>query len=99
MTVRNPPIASRPRLASIAQHPGYAGVFQPGRLTFGLIAPLEAYPDAPWPTLQRHAEAARLVDSLDSVADDSTLTTLRAADLLASRVFASADQEVPCPPP
>jgi luciferase-type oxidoreductase len=62
---RNAPIASRPRLASIAQHPGYAGVFQPGRLTFGLIAPLEGYPDAPWPTLQGHAAAARLVDSLD----------------------------------
>ena len=47
----------------------------------------------------RLRHASRLVDSLDSVADDSTLTTLRAADLLASRVFASADQEVPCPPP
>jgi len=63
--LRAAPIASRPRLASIAQHPGYAGVFQPGRLSFGLIAPLEGYPDAPWPTLQGHAEAARLVDSLD----------------------------------
>jgi luciferase-type oxidoreductase len=63
--MREAPIAGRPRLASIAQHPGYAGVFQPGKLTFGLIAPLEGYPDAPWPTLQHHAAAVQLVDSLD----------------------------------
>jgi hypothetical protein len=67
-TVRQAPVASRPRLASLAQHPGYARVFQPGRLTFGLIAPLEAYPAAPWPTLQDHVAAAKLVDSLDFAA-------------------------------
>lgn len=62
------PVASGAQLASLAQHPGYARVFQENRLTFGLIAPLEAYPHAPWPTLQDHLAAARLVDSLDFAA-------------------------------
>lgn len=46
----------------LAQHPGYARVFQPGRLTFGFIAPLESYPDSPGPTLADHAELAIKVD-------------------------------------
>lgn len=46
----------------LARHPGYARVFQPGRLTFGFIAPLESYPDTPGPTLAGHAEMARKVD-------------------------------------
>lgn len=58
-----PPIATPPFLASIDEHPGYAGVFQPGRLSFGLVAPLEAYPAAPWPTLQHDIDAVRLVES------------------------------------
>lgn len=66
--LRQAPIASRSRLASLAQHPGYARVFQEGRLTFGLIAPLESYPDAPWPTLLGNEEAARLVDGTDFTA-------------------------------
>ncbi|HXH14783.1 MAG TPA: TIGR03571 family LLM class oxidoreductase [Sphingomonas sp.] len=43
-------------------------MFQPGRLTLGFIAPLEAYPNAPWPTLADHAAMARKVDSLDFAA-------------------------------
>lgn len=62
------PITSRPYLRSIHEHPGYAGVFKPGRLTFGLVAPLEPYPNAPWPTLERHADAVRLVDDTDFAA-------------------------------
>jgi luciferase-type oxidoreductase len=54
--------------ADLAQHPAYARVFQPGRLTLGFIAPLEAYPDAPWPTLADHAALARQVDALDFAA-------------------------------
>jgi luciferase-type oxidoreductase len=46
----------------LVQHPGYARVFQPDHLTFGFIAPLESYPNAPWPTLADHAEMARKVD-------------------------------------
>lgn len=55
-------------LDSVSDHRGYARVFQPGRLTFGLIAPLEGYPDAPWPTLEHHVAAARQVDALDFAA-------------------------------
>ena len=62
------PIAGPPPLASVQEHPGYARVFQADRLTFGLIAPLEGYPDAPWPTLERHLEAARQVDATDMTA-------------------------------
>jgi hypothetical protein len=35
------PAASQPFLASLQNHPGYSGVFQADRLTFGFIAPLE----------------------------------------------------------
>lgn len=61
-------IADPPHVASIAQHPGYSSVFQPERLTFGLIAPLEAYPNALWPTLERDGDAAELVDGTDFAA-------------------------------
>jgi luciferase-type oxidoreductase len=49
---------------ALAEHPAYARVFQPGRLTLGFIAPLEAYPHAPWPTLADHAAMAKKVDAL-----------------------------------
>lgn len=48
--------------AVTAAHRGFARVFQPGRLTFGFIAPLEGYPDSPAPTMRQHAEMARLAD-------------------------------------
>lgn len=62
------PIAGRPPLQTLQEHPGYAGVFRPGRLTFGLVAPLEPYCGAPWPTLQHHEAAVRLVDETDFAA-------------------------------
>ena len=46
----------------LAQHAGYARVFQPGHLTFGFIAPLESYPNTVGPTLADHADMARKVD-------------------------------------
>ncbi|WP_396335872.1 LLM class flavin-dependent oxidoreductase [Azotobacter beijerinckii] len=46
----------------LAEHRGYARIFQPGKLTFGFIAPLESYPDTPWPTLADHQDMARKVD-------------------------------------
>lgn len=48
--------------SELSNHPGYVRVFQPGHLTFGFIAPLESYPNAPWPTLSGHAQMARLAD-------------------------------------
>jgi luciferase-type oxidoreductase len=62
------PIARLPPLASVQAHPGYARVLQRDRLTFGLIAPLEGYPDAPWPTSERHPKAARQGDATDMTA-------------------------------
>lgn len=41
---------------------GFGRVFQPGRLTFGFIAPLESYPDRPAPTMRDHFAMARRVD-------------------------------------
>jgi luciferase-type oxidoreductase len=37
-------------------------VFRPGNLSIGLIAPLEEYPNSPFPTLKDHARLAQLVD-------------------------------------
>jgi luciferase-type oxidoreductase len=46
----------------LVDHRGFARVFAPGKLTFGFIAPLEAYPDTPGPTLRDHERLARRVD-------------------------------------
>ncbi|MEO0370200.1 MAG: LLM class oxidoreductase [Pseudomonadota bacterium] len=42
----------------------YAETFQPGKLTVGLVAPLEAHGNSPVPTLERHIERAKLADAL-----------------------------------
>ena len=43
---------------------GYNEVFRAGRLSLGVVVPIEAYPRGPAPTMARHLERARLVDSL-----------------------------------
>lgn len=43
---------------------GYATVFRPGRLSIGLVAPLEAYPHGPVPALERHLERVQLAEEL-----------------------------------
>jgi luciferase-type oxidoreductase len=48
--------------AELQQHVGYSRVFQPGRLTFGFIAPLESYPQTVGPYMTGHAAMARKVD-------------------------------------
>jgi luciferase-type oxidoreductase len=48
--------------ASLDAHRGFARVFQPDRLTFGFIAPLEGYPDSPAPTMCDHLAMARKAD-------------------------------------
>jgi luciferase-type oxidoreductase len=53
------PLALPPELAV---HSGYARIFQPDRLTFGFIAPLESYPATPGPTMAQHAQMAQRVD-------------------------------------
>jgi len=48
--------------ANLQSHSAYGRVFQPGKLTFGFIMPLEGYPDSPFPTLKDHTRLARLAD-------------------------------------
>ena len=48
---------------ALSSHAGYNRVYQPGRLTFGFIAPLESYPGSPAPTMAGHAQMAKLVDA------------------------------------
>lgn len=40
----------------------YGEVFQPGRLTLGLVIPLEAYPDRAAPTMEDHLKQVQLAD-------------------------------------
>jgi luciferase-type oxidoreductase len=48
--------------ADLRHHRGFARTFAPGKLTFGFIAPLEAYPNTPGPTLADHEKMAQYVD-------------------------------------
>ena len=41
---------------------GYGAVFRPNRLSLGLVAPLEAYPSGPTPTMARHLERVELAE-------------------------------------
>lgn len=52
---------SAPR-SSLERHAAFKRVFTPGRLTFGMIAPLEAYPNTPFPTLKDHERMAKMLD-------------------------------------
>lgn len=45
-------------------NPAYNSVFQPGRLTVGLVVPVEAYPSSAVPRLDRHLERAQLAERL-----------------------------------
>jgi len=42
----------------------YDTVFQPGRLSVGLVVPIEAYPHSPVPELERHFERIQLAEEL-----------------------------------
>jgi luciferase-type oxidoreductase len=50
--------------AGLARHRGFAQIFQPNKLTFGFIAPLEGYPDSPSPTLENHVDIVRKADEI-----------------------------------
>ena len=43
---------------------GYNAVFRPGRLSLGLVAPLEAYAKGPVPSMTRHLERVQLAEEL-----------------------------------
>ncbi|MEM6387125.1 MAG: LLM class oxidoreductase [Pseudomonadota bacterium] len=42
----------------------YGNAFRPGKLTLGLVIPIEAHHNSPTPTLDRHLERAQLADTL-----------------------------------
>lgn len=54
--------AARELPASLSSHAGYVRIFQPGKLTFGFIMPLEGYPLSPWPGLDNHLTLAKQAD-------------------------------------
>ena len=43
---------------------GYNSVFQPNRLSLGLVVPIESYPHGPAPTMSRHIERVQLAEAL-----------------------------------
>ncbi|MEM7237601.1 MAG: LLM class oxidoreductase [Pseudomonadota bacterium] len=43
---------------------GFASLFQPDRLSIGLVAPIETYDRSPVPTMQHHLERAELAEAL-----------------------------------
>lgn len=46
----------------LSGHRAYQRIYQPGKLSFGFIMPLEGYPDTPFPTLAEHTRLARWAD-------------------------------------
>src|SRR5690554_1115754 len=49
---------------TLQRHPGFQRLFRPGRLTVGLILPLETHPDRSAPTMQDHLQMAQRADEL-----------------------------------
>ena len=45
-------------------NPGYNRTFQPGRLSIGLVVPLENYSTTPEPTMEHHIERVQLAEQL-----------------------------------
>jgi len=43
---------------------GYNSVFKPNKLSIGLVAPLESYPNGPVPTMNNHLERIQLAENL-----------------------------------
>ena len=43
---------------------GYNYVFRPGRLSVGLVVPIETYPAGPVPTMSRHIERVQMAEDL-----------------------------------
>lgn len=43
---------------------GYQRLFQPNRLTLGLVVPVESYPDSPVPSMTDHVQRVKLAESL-----------------------------------
>lgn len=50
--------------ADLAAQPAFSRVFQPGRVTLGLVAPFKGYPDTAVPDVQDMGDLAQLADEL-----------------------------------
>ncbi len=57
-------VSARPH-PTLERHPGFQRLFQPGKLSIGLILPLETHRGKPAPTMQNHVEMAQRADELD----------------------------------
>lgn len=42
----------------------YNGIFKPGKLSMGIVVPIEHYPQSPVPSMKHHLERAKLVEQL-----------------------------------
>lgn len=49
---------------NLAHHKAYAQVFRPGKLSFGLIAPMRGYANSPFPDMSNHLEIVRKADAV-----------------------------------
>ena len=57
-------LAFRPDTAFEPINRAFATVFRSGRLSLGLVVPIEAYPDSPVPDMSRHLARAQLAENL-----------------------------------
>ncbi len=46
----------------LANNTAFTRIFQPNKLTFGLIAPFKGYPEGPMPNMKDHLELAQMAD-------------------------------------
>lgn len=46
----------------LENHAGYQKLFQPSKLTFGLIAPMKGYPQSPFPDMSDHETLIKKAD-------------------------------------
>lgn len=49
---------------NLAEHKAYSKVFRPGKLSFGLIAPMRGYPNSPFPDMSNHAAIVKKADEV-----------------------------------
>lgn len=57
-------MSHRPEPSFARINRGFNSVFRPGRMSLGVIAPLEHYATGPVPSMERHLERVQLVDEL-----------------------------------
>lgn len=48
--------------SNLENHNAYTRLFRPGKLSFGLIAPMQGYPNSPFPDMSNHLEIVKKAD-------------------------------------